>query len=79
MPFSEETLTKAWRRAKGQCECLKTTHDHMHIRCTRELVWDNRGNDTANGAWKAHYRNKASGDSPSNCEILCWACHHADY
>lgn len=74
MAFSEETVLQAWRRAGGRCECRRTSHNHLNIRCGKTLVWENRGREGW-GAWEAHHINSNGGDDLSNCEILCWDCH----
>jgi hypothetical protein len=78
MPFSDETVQKAWCDAKGKCECRRSSHDHPFAGCNRELVWENRGRDIERGAWEAHHMTRVMDgreDELSNCEILCWECH----
>lgn len=43
MAFSEETISKAWRRAGGRCECKRVSHGHPYIRHNKQLVLKNRG------------------------------------
>lgn len=72
--FSEKTVSDAWERAKGYCECKRERHDHDYKRCNKQLVWANRGR-ADRGAWEAHHIVADGPDIPSNCEILCWECH----
>jgi hypothetical protein len=74
MPFSDAVVSQAWDRAGGRCECRRTSHNHPYTRCNKQLVRANRGRE-GRGAWEAHHRNSAGGDTLSNCEILCWECH----
>ena len=74
MAFSEETISKAWRKAGGRCECRRVSHGHPYIRHNKQLVRKNRGRE-GYGAWEAHHRSATGGDGLSNCEILCWDCH----
>jgi len=74
MPFSDDTVKKAWQQANGKCECRRTTHMHGNVLCNKELVWENRGRE-GRGAWEAHHISSDGGDNLSNCEILCWECH----
>ena len=74
MAFSEETISKAWIRAGGRCECRRVFHWHSYKRCNKQLVRKNRGRE-GRGAWEAHHRSSTGGDGLSNCEILCWDCH----
>lgn len=76
MAFSEDTVSQAWRRAGGKCECTRSIHSHGS-RCSKQLVWANRGRDGV-GSWEAHHRvsvDSGGSDVLSNCEILCWDCH----
>lgn len=74
MPFSEETVQRAWKRAGGRCECRRRSHNHSYGVCHKQLVWANRGRE-GRGSWEAHHINSNGGDGLSNCEILCWDCH----
>ena len=74
MAFSDDVVERAWKRAKGCCECRRITHNNHSGRCDEKLDWLNRGRD-GHGAWEAHHINSNGGDILSNCEILCWACH----
>lgn len=74
MAFSIETVTIAWKRAGGRCECRRSSHNHHYVRCNKLLVWSNRGR-TGKGCWEAHHINSNGGDSLSNCEIICYDCH----
>ncbi len=78
MAFSEETVRQAWQRADGKCECTRSAHSHAYGRCSKELVWENRGRESGRGAWEAHHKTSVESggsDALSNCEILCWDCH----
>ena len=73
--FSDETVEKAWKRAKGICECERVSHkNHKGKNCKQELTYKNRGTE-GEGAWEAHHKGDVSDDSLSNCQILCWECH----
>ena len=74
MAFPASVVEAAWRRVKGHCECRRRTHDHLYVRCNKQLVWANRGRE-GRGAWEAHHINSNGPDTLLNCEILCWGCH----
>ena len=74
MAFSDETVKKAWNRAKEKCECRRKKHGHPYVRCSKQLVFASRGRG-GRGAWEAHHTSATGGDGLSNCEILCWNCH----
>ena len=77
MAFTLDTVQRAWKRANGRCECKRTSCGHGY-RCNKQLVWNNRGQETARGSWEAHHvlSVRAGGsDSLSNCQILCTDCH----
>lgn len=77
MAFSNSVVRQAWNRADGKCECRRKTCRHG-VRCNKQLVWENRGEEAKRGAWEAHHITAvASGglDILSNCEILCLDCH----
>ena len=74
MPFPEMLLLQAWEKAGGQCECRRWSHSHPYVRCTRKLVWENRGRAVESG-WVPRYRTSPTSDTPLGCEILCWDCH----
>jgi hypothetical protein len=73
MPFPTSVVEAAWARAKGKCECTRTTHNHS-VPHGKQLVWDNRGRE-GRGAWEAHHKIRGGPDTLSNCQILCWGCH----
>ena len=74
MAFSEEATKVMFNMAEGQCMCRIESHNHTGGRCSKKLVWENRGR-TDIGGWEAGHINPTRGDSPSNCQILCWDCH----
>jgi len=74
MAFSNDVVLRAWRRSDGKCECGRSSHNHLYVRCNKELVWENRGRE-GRGAWEAHHIDSDGDDTASNCEILCWDCH----
>lgn len=79
MAFPASVVEAAWRRAGGHCECRRSTHGHLYVRCNKQLVWANRGREDR-GAWEAHHINSNGPDTLSNCEILCWQpCHKATF
>jgi len=63
----------------GRGEYRRLTQGHPYNRCNKELVWENRGRETGQGTREAHHRSSPGGDSVSNCEILCGACHQATF
>ena len=71
--FPDSVVEAAWKRAKGRCECRRTTHDHT-IPHGIQLTWGNRGRE-GKGAWEAHHKVRGGSDTVSNCEILFWDCH----
>jgi hypothetical protein len=77
MAFTDDVVRVAWCRAGAMCECGRaacTTHWRRHMKV---LAWNMRGRDVERG-WEAHARTAAaggSGNTPSNCEILCFDCH----
>jgi len=74
MAFPQTIVESAWEKAGGCCECRRILHKHLNTRCSKQLVWENRGRE-GRGAWEAHHINSNGGDNLSNCEILCWDCH----
>jgi len=74
MAFSDDVVRRAWNNAGGRCQCRRKNHNHLYVRCNKQLVWANRGR-SGRGAWEAHHRVSTRGDGLSNCEILCWDCH----
>ena len=68
LAFSEATKQSALLRAGNRCECKRLTHGHKK-RCKTRL--------TRRTAEFHHKTAVASGgsDAPSNCEVLCHACH----
>jgi len=77
MAFSDDVVRQAWTRANGRCECERRVCSHSG-RCSRPLVWEQRGKDTSNG-WEAHHIVANGPDTLSNCEILCQPCHKNTY
>ena len=78
MAFSEATILSAWTRSGGKCECGRISHGHGIWGCNKQLIWESRGKDYLPGGWEAHHKTAVSaggGDTVSNCEILCLACH----
>ena len=76
MSFTESVISQAWNRSGGKCGCSHVTHDHGRNRCTRQLSWEGRGKQ-GSGGWQAHSISGKALDTPSDCEILCWACYNA--
>lgn len=74
MAFSDKTISAAYLRSRGNCECERKTHNHSPVRCNKALVHKNQGRE-GQGAWEAHHLNANGGDELSNCQILCWDCH----
>lgn len=73
----DEPVENAWMRARGRCECGKSSHDH-HGRCECELVWEHRGHPFAEGAWEAYHSNPlmvVEWEATQRCRILCWSCY----
>ncbi len=68
MPFSDEVLACAWRRAGGRCECTRTACGHPE-RC---------GSLLHVAQWNAHHilEEEIGGASTlANCEALCFLCY----
>ncbi len=68
MPFSDEVLESAWRRAGGRCECTRTSCGHPE-RC---------GGLLHAAQWNAHHilEEEIGGASTvANCEALCFLCY----
>ncbi len=68
MPFSDEVLGGAWRRAGGRCECTRTGCGHPG-RC---------GSPLQAVQWNAHHilEEEIGGASTlANCEALCFVCY----
>mgnify|MGYP007094617445 CR=1 FL=1 len=66
MAFSNDVVLRAWRRSDGKCECGRSSHNHLYVRCNKELVWENRGRE-GRGAWEAHHID-SDGDDTGACE-----------
>lgn len=79
MAFSDLVVIQAFRRSGGRCECTRDEHKYSYSgRCTRRLLWDQRGNDNSAYGWEAHHiiaESKGGSDKLDNCEILCIECH----
>jgi hypothetical protein len=65
MPFSELTVTLAWLRANGHCECADPGHAHPGGSCRKPLDRNARGNRDFPGAWAAHVKD-GNGDAAGN-------------
>ncbi len=74
--FSTKTISEAWQRSAGQCECEKRTHKHFYTPCGKSLLWKAKGL-TDHGGWEAHKITPSGGDGLFNCEILCWDCYRS--
>jgi hypothetical protein len=80
MPFSELTLTLAWVRANGHCECRDHGHGHPGKRCGNLLIWKSHGAADGPGAWQARRKNGTGNgghDHLHNCELRCTRCTKA--
>lgn len=74
MTFSQKTISQAWRRAGGKCECTLKNCGHTG-RCNKVL---DPQNSTLGKKWHAHHvisQEAGGSDEPSNCLILCTNCH----
>ena len=74
MPFSIETVERAWKRSGGICECIRTKHTQGG-RCKRKLNKDQRGNRDSPYGWEARSVSGLYKNMASDCEILCWDCY----
>jgi len=75
MAFPQSVVDEAWRRSGGNCECRRSNHNHLYVRCNKQLVYENRGKTGQRGCWEAHHITAGGPDVASNCEILCCECH----
>jgi hypothetical protein len=74
MTVPEVFVLQAWEKAGGQCECKRFSHSHTYVRCTRRLVYANRGS-RSQGGWAPRFRTSPTTDTPLSCEILCLECY----
>jgi hypothetical protein len=67
MEFPESVKDAAFRRSGGQCECMRTSHNHAG-RCSTTV--------TRNTAEYNHIpvNPKTSTSTLANCEVLCVTC-----
>ena len=75
LPFTYETIWKAWTASGGYCQCERTTHGHIG-KHNQVLSYDRQGDTKVEYSWKAHHKGDPSDDSLSNCEIICCFCHN---
>ena len=85
MPFSDQAIIDAWKKAGGGyppnpsiCKCDRTTHIHKYrTACDNLLVWANKGiEEPVLGTWVAHYKDgNPNNNTPDNCEVLCSNCY----
>jgi len=69
MAFSPQVRAMAYRRSRGQCECMRRRHGHGFFRCSTRLR-----------PQSGHYHHRKAvrvggDDSFPNCEYLCQSCH----
>ena len=77
MPLSDLTLSFAWLRSGGRCECRDPDHGHSGERCNSFLVLAKHGAAKGEGAWQAcrkHGAGNGGHDHLYNCEVRCWEC-----
>ena len=78
MAFSEDTVKRAFGRAKGQCECWRKTCGHDG-RCKASFTYSQRSTSGNDKGWQANHVLSSGpgggGDGLENCEILCVPCH----
>jgi hypothetical protein len=77
MSLSDVTLTFAWLRSNGRCECRDPGHGHPGERCNRPLVWNEHGAAEGEGAWQACRKNGTGNgghDHLHNTEVRCKGC-----
>jgi len=79
MSFSLDTVTLAWQRSGGRCECTRAQHPwHQgEERCGKSLSIRDRRRGECSGAWEADHKTPDDGDDLENCEVVCWQCHLA--
>ena len=69
MPFSDDLVSEAWKRAGGKCECGRTTHGHQGT-CGNTLTWANRGRNWGTEAWEAHTRPRTHRVAQIHCRTV---------
>jgi hypothetical protein len=74
LPFTYETIWKAWTASGGYCQCERTTHGHIE-KHNKVLSFGRQGDTTGDYSWEAHHKDDPFDDSLSNCEIICRSCH----
>ncbi len=85
MSFSENTKYQAYKRANGQCECIRKKCSHVD-RCPKRcnissndiFIYSLRNEEIPYPGFEFHHKTaKSEGgdDSLSNCEFLCKECH----
>lgn len=69
MAFSDAVKDAAFKNSGGQCECVRTSHNHPFRRCSAKV--------TRHSAEYHHKTADAAGgpDTLANCEVLCVTCH----
>jgi hypothetical protein len=71
-PINKLSISMAWLRAMGQCECTAGDHGHEG-RCPNKLNWKSRSKKEP-GGWDTRMKNPAGPDRAENWEILCIDC-----
>ena len=74
--FSPDVVKAAFIRSDGECECVKSSHNHSG-RCNRLMNYHMRGMDLP-GGWEAGRINSDRPPEADNCRILCMECFKAD-
>jgi hypothetical protein len=69
MAFRKDVKSAAYRRANGQCECMRQScMAHYAGRCTRLLA----------DGWHAHRVDPGGPEALDTCEALCIPCYEAE-
>ena len=71
-PINKLSISLAWLRAAGQCECTSPECGHDG-RCPKKLQWKSRGKNEP-GGWDTRMKNPKGPDRAENWEILCIDC-----
>jgi hypothetical protein len=74
MAFPEDVVKDAWELVESKCECTRALHQHTEGRCSKHLIWENRGT-VGWGGWEAcPIDGNINHGNLANCEILCFDC-----
>ncbi len=74
MAVGELTVLRAWQKSGGRCSCMRMSHNHSYVRCSRVLNYDLRDRP-GEGGWVAYFHKSPTTGTVLDCEILCMSCH----